>query len=89
MHFSGVVGYYQMARAIRIEFPGAFYHVMNRSNTGTDLFRSNRDREKFLEYIGKAVDRFGIKVHAYCLMTTHYHILIETPLSFFVAQRSK
>jgi putative transposase len=68
-----------MARSIRIEFPGAFYHVMNRGNSGMDIYRNDRDREKFLEYISKAVERYGIKVHTYCLMTTHYHILIETP----------
>jgi putative transposase len=68
-----------MARPLRIEFPGAFYHVMNRGNTGMNIFKSERDREKFLEYVGKAVKRFEIKVHAYCLMTTHYHFLIETP----------
>jgi len=50
-----------MARPLRVEFPGAFYHVMNRGNTGMDLFRSDRDREKFLEYIGKAVAWYGIK----------------------------
>jgi REP element-mobilizing transposase RayT len=44
-----------------------------------NLFRSERDREKFLGYAGEAVKRYGIKVHAYCLMTTHYHFLIETP----------
>jgi len=44
-----------------------------------DLFRSERDREKFLGYVQTAVKRYGIKVHAYCLMTTHYHFLIETP----------
>ena len=68
-----------MARPLRIEFPGAFYHVMNRGNTGMDIYRSERDREKFLEYVGEAVKRYGIKVHTYCLMTTHYHFLIETP----------
>jgi len=68
-----------MARPLRIEFPGAFYHVMNRGNTGMDIFESERDREKFLEYVGKAVVRYEIKVHTYCLMSTHYHILIETP----------
>jgi REP element-mobilizing transposase RayT len=68
-----------MARPLRIEFPGAFYHVMNRGNTGMNIFRSARDREKFLEYVGEAVKRYGIKVHTYCLMTTHYHFLIETP----------
>lgn len=68
-----------MARPLRIEFPGAFYHVMNRGNTGMNIYRSERDREKFLEYVGEAVKRYGIKVHTFCLMTTHYHFLIETP----------
>ena len=68
-----------MARPLRIQFPGAFYHVMNRGNTGMNIYRSARDREKFLEYVGEAVKRYGIKVHTYCLMTTHYHFLIETP----------
>jgi len=68
-----------MARPLRVEFPGAFYHVINRGNAGEAIFRSNRDREKFLEYLGTTVERFGIKVHTYCLMTNHYHFLIETP----------
>ena len=64
---------------LRIEFPGAFYHVMNRENAGMNVFISERDREKFLEYVGEAVKRHGIKVHTFCLMTAHYHFLIETP----------
>jgi hypothetical protein len=44
-----------MARPLRIEYPGAFYHVMHRGNAGSDIFKSVRDREKFLEYVGKAV----------------------------------
>ena len=51
-----------MARPLRIEFPGAFYHVMNRGNTGMDIYRSERDREKFLEYVGEAVKRYGKKL---------------------------
>jgi putative transposase len=70
-----------MTRPLRIEFPGAFYHVMHRGNTGMDIFKGEGDRETFLEYIGKAVERYGIKVHTYCLMNTHYHLLIETPRS--------
>jgi hypothetical protein len=50
-----------MARPLRIEFPGAFYHVMNRGNTGMNIYRSVRDREKFLEYVGEAVKRYWIK----------------------------
>lgn len=68
-----------MARPLRIEYPGAFYHVMHRGNAGSDIFKSIRDQEKFLEYVGKAVERYGIKIHSYCLMTNHYHFLIETP----------
>lgn len=68
-----------MARPLRIEYAGAFYHVMHRGNAGEDLFKSDRDREALLEYFCKAVERYAIKVHTYCLMTNHYHLLIETP----------
>jgi len=68
-----------MARPLRIEFPGAFYHVMHRGNGGLNIFKSKRDREKFLGYLGKAVKRYGLKIHTYCLMTNHYHLLVETP----------
>jgi len=70
-----------MARPLRIEYPGAFYHVLNRGNAGERLFLKTGEKEKFLEYIGKAVERFSIRVHAYCLMANHYHLLIETPRS--------
>jgi len=68
-----------VARPLRIEYPGAFYHVLHRGNAGEAIFRSKRDREKFLENVAKAVERFRIKVHTYCLMTNHYHFLVETP----------
>jgi REP element-mobilizing transposase RayT len=68
-----------MARPLRVEYPGAFYHVINRGNTGQDLFKSLRDREKFLEYLETATTRFLIRIHTYCLMTNHYHLLVETP----------
>ena len=68
-----------MARPLRFEYPGAYYHIINRGNAGENIFNSVRDREKFLEYLEKAVERFSIIVHTYCLMTTHYHLLIETP----------
>ncbi len=67
-----------MARALRIEYPGALYHVMNRGNTGQDLFRTKRDRGRFLECLETAVKRFSLKIHAYCLMPTHYNLLLET-----------
>jgi putative transposase len=54
-----------MAPPLRIEFPGAFYHMINRENAGINIYRSERDREKFLEYVGEAVKRYGIKVHTF------------------------
>jgi len=67
-----------MARPLRVEYSGAFYHVMNRGNAGDDIFKSERDREKFLEYLSIAKARFSIIIHTCCLMTNHYHLLLET-----------
>jgi len=60
-----------MARPLRIEYPGAFYHVINRGNAGEDIFINDQDRKKFLEYLEKAIERFEIRIHTYCLMTNH------------------
>jgi putative transposase len=68
-----------MARPLRIVYPGAFYHVTSRGNEQKDVFKSQRDREKFLEYLESATERYGAVVHAYCLMSNHYHLLLETP----------
>ncbi len=68
-----------MARPLRIEYPGAFYHVTSRGNEQKDVFKSQRDREKFLEYLESATVRYGAVVHAYCLMSNHYHLLLQTP----------
>src|SRR6266571_8366879 len=68
-----------MARPLRIEYEGAHYHVTSRGNERKAIFRDDTDREKFLELIGRAVEQFDIRVHAYVLMDNHYHLLIETP----------
>ena len=68
-----------MARPLRIAFDGAFYHVTSRGNERKAVFKSKRDREKFLEYLETATERYGAVIHAYCLMDNHYHLLIETP----------
>jgi len=68
-----------MARPLRIEYPGAFYHVMHRGNAKSNIFLSDRDREKFFEYLDSSVERFELKIHTYCLMTNHYHLIVETP----------
>lgn len=69
-----------MARALRIEYPGAFYHVTSRGNERKEIFRSGTDRERFLSYLESASVRYGAVVHVYCLMANHYHLLVETPL---------
>lgn len=68
-----------MARPLRITYPGAFYHVTSRGNERKAVFKSRRDREKFLEYLESATTRYHAVVHAFCLMENHYHLLLETP----------
>lgn len=68
-----------MARPLRIEYSNAFYHVTSRGNEQKDVFKSQRDREKFLEYLESATTRYGAIIHAWCLMSNHYHLLLETP----------
>lgn len=68
-----------MARPLRITFPGAFYHITSRGNEQKVVFKSKRDREKFLEYLESATQRYDALIHAYCMMDNHYHLLLETP----------
>ena len=68
-----------MARPLRIEFPGALYHVTSRGNARQRVFRDDEDRETFLATLAWVVERFGWCCHAYCLMGNHVHLLIETP----------
>ncbi|MCK4246618.1 transposase [Candidatus Bipolaricaulota bacterium] len=67
-----------MARSRRIEYPGAVYHVTSRGNAKRNVFLDNKDRLRFLEILKQVVDRFNWLCHTYCLMTNHYHLLIET-----------
>ena len=68
-----------MARPLRVEYPGAYYHVINRGNAGEVIFKNDRDKEKFLEYLAIAVERFSVVIHSYCLMSNHFHLLLQTP----------
>ena len=74
-----------MARPLRIEYPGATYHVMARGNQGRAIFKDDGDRQRFLETLGEACDKTGWRIHAYVLMGNHYHLLIETPEGNLVA----
>jgi REP element-mobilizing transposase RayT len=68
-----------MARPLRIEYPGAIYHITNRGNARQPIFKDDKDREVFLEVLEVVVARYNWLCHAYCLMDNHYHLLIETP----------
>lgn len=68
-----------MARPLRIEYPGAVYHVISRGNARQDIFRDDRDRRHFLKTLSRAVQDYNFLFHAYCLMNNHYHLLVETP----------
>ena len=67
-----------MSRPLRISYPGAFYHITSRGNEQKAIFKSRKDREKFLGYLESANKRYDAVIHAYCLMDNHYHILLET-----------
>ena len=68
-----------MARPLRIEYPGAVYHVTSRGNARRKIYLDDDDREMFLATLAWVGERFGWICHAYCLMGNHFHLLIETP----------
>jgi len=65
-----------MARPIRIEYPGAWYHVTCRGNERKEIFSDDSDRVKFLEILAKSAQLYGIEVHVYVLMDNHFHLLV-------------
>lgn len=68
-----------MARPLRLEFPGAVYHVTSRGDRREPIFLDDEDRQQFLHLLGLEVRQQGWQLYAYCLMTNHFHLLIETP----------
>ena len=68
-----------MARPLRIEYPGALYHVTSRGDRQEAIFDDDQDRRAFLNILGDVVCRFRWRCQAYCLMGNHYHLMIETP----------
>jgi REP element-mobilizing transposase RayT len=67
-----------MARQLRIDFDGAWHHVMNRGAARERVFDTRRDGEQFEQLLGEASDRCGVVVHAYCLMSNHFHLLLQS-----------
>lgn len=69
-----------MAREARIEIPGGIYHVGSKGNRGCQIYADDFDRRMFLKLLRLAVSRFRWACHSYCLMTNHYHLLIQLEL---------
>ena len=68
-----------MSRPLRLEFAGALYHVTSRGDRQEDIYEDDTDRVMYLNVLSEVCDRFNWVCHAYCLMSNHYHLLIETP----------
>ena len=68
-----------MSRPLRIEYPGAYYHIMNRGLAYQDVFTDRSDRQTFLSLLAECHEMWGIRVLVYCFFDNHYHLLIQTP----------
>lgn len=69
-----------MSRPLRIQYPGALYHVSNRGNERKAIFKDDMDRRAFLEILAGSLDVYSAKLHSFVLMSNHFHLLVETPL---------
>jgi len=74
-----------MLRQLRVEYPGAIYHVMSRGNRRQDIYVDEVDRQDFLKTLAETCQKTGFEVHAYCLMRNHFHLVVETPNANLVA----
>src|SRR5260370_675421 len=74
-----------MRGKMRIQYPGAMYHVMRRGDRREKIFLDDIDRQDFIKSVAKASQKTGWQVHAYCLMPNHYHVALETPEANLVA----
>jgi len=68
-----------MARPLRIEYEGAYYHITARGNEKRKIYFTKSDYEKFKGYLAEAKKKYGIIIHSYVLMSNHYHLIIQTP----------
>jgi REP element-mobilizing transposase RayT len=68
-----------MARPLRIQYPGAVYHITHRGNERKAIFRSKTDPLQFLALLAQSLKTYGVRLHSYMLMSSHFHLLIETP----------
>lgn len=68
-----------MARLLRIQYPGAWYHVTCRGNERRDIFADDSDRCQFLDILTESCAIYGVEIHGYVLMTNHFHFVVHTP----------
>ena len=68
-----------MSRPLRIQYPDAWYHVMNRGRRGEEIFATKEDYGSFVDLLEELAEVFHVRVAAYCLMSNHYHLLVQTP----------
>src|SRR5947199_10523576 len=68
-----------MARKLRLQYPGAIYHVMNRGDRRDAIFADDDDRRLLLQTLGEACQKTDWEIHAWCWMSNHFHLVIETP----------
>ncbi len=68
-----------MPRKLRVEYPGAIYHAMSRGDRREAIFLDDVDRQDFIKTLAEACQKTGWQVHAYCLMSNHFHLVVETP----------
>ena len=69
-----------MSHLLRIQFPDAWYHVMNRGGNYRNIYANDTDRKVFINLLSEISKEFKIEIHSYCLMDNHYHLLVRTPL---------
>ena len=74
-----------MSRPLRMEYPHAWYHVMNRGRRGEEIFSDQGDYDLFVKLLQESVQQWNVRLAAFCLMTNHYHLLIQTPEGDFIA----
>ena len=68
-----------MSRPLRIEYRGAWYHVMNRGGRSEEIFRDKKDYDRFVELVKESSDMWNVRIAPYCLMPNHYHLFVQTP----------
>ena len=68
-----------MSRPLRIQYPHAWYHVMNRGRRGEDVFTGKKDYNAFIDLLKELVEDYNVNIAAYCLISNHYHLLVQTP----------